>query len=65
MSELRLRNQVAVAAGSTRGAGQGIARMLRAAGASVRCTGHSMRGRPATPGRPETIEARAVLLTAE
>ena len=65
MSEQRLRNQVAVVAGAMRGAGRGVARMLGAAGASVRCTGHSVWGRPATPGRPETIEETAVLLTAE
>ena len=65
MPEQRLRNQVAVVAGATRGAGRGIARMLGAAGATVYCTGHSLRGRPATPGRPETIEETAALLTAE
>ena len=48
-----LRNRVAVVAGATRGAGRGIARMLAAAGATVYCTGRSVRGRPATPGRPE------------
>ncbi len=54
-----LQGQVAVVAGATRGAGRGIARMLGAAGATVYCTGRSVRGRPATPGRPETLEETA------
>ena len=65
MPELPLRNQVAVVAGATRGAGRGIARMLGAAGATVYCTGRSVRGRPATPGRPETLDETAELVTAE
>ena len=65
MPERPLRNQVAVVAGATRGAGRGIARMLGAAGATVYCTGRSVRGRPATPGRTETIEETADLVTAE
>lgn len=52
-------------AGATRGAGRGIARMLGAAGATVYCTGRSVQGRPATPGRAETIEETAELVTAE
>ena len=59
-----LLNQVAVVAGATRGAGRGIARMLGAAGATVYCTGRSVRGRPATAGRPETIDETAELVTA-
>lgn len=51
-------------AGATRGAGCGIARMLGEAGATVYCTGRSARGRPATDGRPETIEETAELVTA-
>ena len=58
-----LLNQVAVVAGATRGAGRGIARMLGAAGATVYCTGRSVRGRSATAGRPETIEETAELVT--
>ena len=58
-----LLNHVAVVAGATRGAGRGIARMLGAAGATVYCTGRSVRGRPAAPGRPETIEETAELVT--
>lgn len=57
-----LEGQVAVVAGATRGAGRGIACMLGEAGATVYCTGRSTRGRPATPGRPETIEETAELV---
>ena len=64
MPDQPLLNQVAVVAGATRGAGRGIARMLGAAGATVYCTGRSVRGRPATLGRPETIEETAELVTA-
>ncbi len=64
MSNRPLRRQVAVVAGATRGAGRGIARMLGAAGATVYCTGRSVRGRPATAGRPETIEETAEMVTA-
>ncbi len=56
---------MAVVAGATRGTGRGIARMLGAAGATVYCTGRSVRGQPATPGRPESIEETAELVTAE
>ena len=65
MPDQPLRHHVAVVAGATCGAGRGIARMLGAAGATVYCTGRSVRGRPATPGRPETIEETAELVTAE
>ena len=65
MPDLPLQGQVAVVAGATRGAGRGIARMLGAAGATVYCTGRSVQGRPATPGRPETLEETAELVTAE
>lgn len=64
MPDQPLLNRVAVVAGATRGAGRGIARMLGAAGAVVYCTGRSVRGRPATPGRPETIEETAEAVTA-
>lgn len=50
-------------AGATRGAGRGIARMLGEAGATVYCTGRSTRESPA-PGRPETIQETAELVTA-
>lgn len=64
MPDRPLRDRVTVVAGATRGAGRGIARMLGAAGAVVYCTGRSVRGRPATPGRPETIEETAEAVTA-
>ena len=60
-----LSGRVAVVAGATRGAGRGIATMLGEAGATVYCTGRSVRGRLASgPGRPETIEETAELVTA-
>src|SRR5687767_5106144 len=64
MTKRPLSGQVAVVAGSTRGAGRGIARMLGEAGATVYCTGRSTRRRPATPGRREAIEDTAELVTA-
>ena len=64
MPDRPLHGQVAVVAGATRGAGRGIARMLGAAGATVYCTGRSVRGHPATAGRPETIEETAEMVTA-
>ncbi len=60
-----LRDRVAVVAGATRGAGRGIARMLGEAGATVYCTGRSIRGRPATEGRPEVLEDTAAMVTRE
>lgn len=57
-----LEGQVALVAGATRGAGRGIAMMLGEAGATVYCTGRSVRGRPATGTRPETIEETAELV---
>jgi NAD(P)-dependent dehydrogenase (short-subunit alcohol dehydrogenase family) len=59
-----LSSRVAVVAGATRGAGRGIARTLGEAGATVYCTGRSTRESGATPGRPETIEETADLVTA-
>ncbi len=59
-----LAGKVAVVAGATRGAGRGIACMLGEAGATVYCTGRSVRGQPATAGRPETIEETAEMVTA-
>ena len=58
-----LAGKVAVVAGATRGAGRGIARGLGEKGATVYCTGRSVRGKPATKGRPETIEETAQLVT--
>jgi NAD(P)-dependent dehydrogenase (short-subunit alcohol dehydrogenase family) len=63
-----LSGKIALVAGATRGAGRGIAVALGEAGATVYCTGRSSReparGRPPTPGRPETIEETAELVTA-
>jgi NAD(P)-dependent dehydrogenase (short-subunit alcohol dehydrogenase family) len=71
MAEVRkkvLKGKIALVAGSTRGAGRGIAIALGEAGATVYCTGRSSRkrgqGRSPTPGRPETIEETAELVTA-
>ncbi|MGA9995898.1 MAG: SDR family oxidoreductase [Pyrinomonadaceae bacterium] len=63
-----LKGRVAVVAGATRGAGRGIACMLGEAGATVYCTGRSVRGHLHTEGtyagRPETIEETAEMVTA-
>jgi len=59
-----LQNKIAVVAGSTRGAGRGIARALGEAGATVFCTGRSVRGNPSPYNRPETIEETAELINA-
>lgn len=61
-----LRGRIALVAGATRGAGRGIAIALGEAGATVYCTGRSSRAakRPVTPGRPETIEQTAEMVTA-
>ena len=59
-----LKGKVAVVAGATRGAGRGIACMLGEAGATVYCTGRSIRGHPSPIGRSETIEETAEMVTA-
>ena len=64
MAKKLLQGKIALVAGATRGAGRGIAVALGEAGATVYCTGRSTRRRPATPGRPETIEETAELVTA-
>ena len=58
-----LKGRIAVVAGATRGAGRGIACMLGEAGATVYCTGRSVRGKPATANRQETIEETAEMVT--
>ncbi len=58
-----LTGKVAVVAGATRGAGRGIAVELGAAGATVYCTGRSVRGQPSDLKRPETIDETAELVT--
>ena len=55
-----LSGKIAVVAGATRGAGRGIACMLGEAGATVYCTGRSVRGKPSTKGRPETTDETRV-----
>ena len=59
-----LAGRVAVVAGATRGAGRGIARGLAEAGATVYCTGRSVRGQPSPYGRPETIDETAEMIVA-
>jgi NAD(P)-dependent dehydrogenase (short-subunit alcohol dehydrogenase family) len=68
----KLAGKVALVAGATRGAGRGIAIALGEAGATVYCTGRSSRKNPpkkrsakdSAPGRRETIEETAELVTA-
>jgi NAD(P)-dependent dehydrogenase (short-subunit alcohol dehydrogenase family) len=59
-----LAGRIALVAGATRGAGRGIARALGEAGATVYCTGRSVRGTPSPYGRTETIEETAELVEA-
>jgi NAD(P)-dependent dehydrogenase (short-subunit alcohol dehydrogenase family) len=55
---------VALVAGATRGAGRGIARALAEAGATVYCTGRSVKGQPSSYGRPETVDETAAIIKA-
>jgi NAD(P)-dependent dehydrogenase (short-subunit alcohol dehydrogenase family) len=57
-----LTGRVALVAGATRGAGRGIARALAEAGATVYCTGRSVKGKPSPYGRPETIDETAAMI---
>src|SRR5687768_11536869 len=59
-----LTGRIALVAGATRGAGRGIARALGEAGATVYCTGRSVKGKPSPYGRPETIDETAAMITA-
>ncbi len=59
-----LARRVALVAGATRGAGRGIARALGEAGATVYCTGRSVKGRPSPYKRPETIDETAAMINA-
>jgi NAD(P)-dependent dehydrogenase (short-subunit alcohol dehydrogenase family) len=59
-----LTGRVALVAGATRGAGRGIARALGDAGATVYCTGRSVKGQPSPYRRPETIDETASMITA-
>src|SRR5689334_14607211 len=57
-----LTGRVALVAGATRGAGRGIARALGDAGATVYCTGRSVKGKPSPYRRPETIDETAAMI---
>ena len=57
-----LTGRVALVAGATRGAGRGIARGLGDAGATVYCTGRSVKGKPSPYARPETIDETAAMI---
>jgi NAD(P)-dependent dehydrogenase (short-subunit alcohol dehydrogenase family) len=57
-----LSNRVAIVAGATRGAGRGIAVELGSCGATVYCTGRSVRAKRSPMNRPETIEETAELV---
>jgi NAD(P)-dependent dehydrogenase (short-subunit alcohol dehydrogenase family) len=59
-----LKGRIALVAGATRGAGRGIARALGEAGATVYCTGRSVKGKPSPYRRPETINETAAMITA-
>ncbi len=59
-----LEGKIAVVAGATRGAGRGIATALGELGATVYCTGRSVKGSPGMKNRPETIHETAELVTA-
>jgi NAD(P)-dependent dehydrogenase (short-subunit alcohol dehydrogenase family) len=59
-----LEGKIAVVAGSTRGAGRGIATALGELGATVFCTGRSVPGSSGMAGRRETINETADIVTA-
>ncbi|WP_341277776.1 SDR family oxidoreductase [Paenibacillus sp. FSL H8-0537] len=59
-----LAGKVAVVAGATRGAGRGIAIGLGKAGATVYCTGRSVRGGLSNMNRQETIDETAEMVAA-
>ena len=59
-----LGGKVAVVTGATRNAGRGIAIELGVAGATVYCTGRSVRGNPSPCNEPETIEETAEMVDA-
>jgi NAD(P)-dependent dehydrogenase (short-subunit alcohol dehydrogenase family) len=57
-----LQGRIALVAGATRGAGRGVARALAEAGATVYCTGRSVKGSHRLPRRPETIDETAAAM---
>jgi NAD(P)-dependent dehydrogenase (short-subunit alcohol dehydrogenase family) len=59
-----LAGKVAVVTGATRHAGRGIAIELGIAGATVYCTGRSVRGNPSPLNEPETVEETAEMVDA-
>ena len=61
---MTLEGKIALVAGSTRGAGRGIAVGLGEAGATVYVTGRTTRQRQSEYKRPETIEETAELVSA-
>lgn len=59
-----LNGKIVLVAGATRGAGRGIASMLGEAGATVYCSGRSVKGALASgPSRPETIHETAAIVS--
>lgn len=62
MANRPLEGSVVVVAGATRGAGRGIARGLGEAGATVYCTGRSIKGHPSPYKRLETIDETAEMI---
>ena len=64
VNQKQLSGKVAVVTGATRHAGRGIAIELGMAGATVYCTGRSVRGHPSPLNEPETIEETAEMVDA-
>jgi NAD(P)-dependent dehydrogenase (short-subunit alcohol dehydrogenase family) len=64
MSEQRLKGNVVLVTGASRGGGKGIALVLGEQGATVYVTGRSVRGKPTTLDRPGTIDDTADEVTA-
>lgn len=60
MNEKKLEGRIAVVAGATRGLGRAIAATLGAAGATVYCTGRSVRGSLSDIGRGRPLTRRRI-----